>query len=615
MKALLLAVLSILFLSTSSDAGFPLVSIGALEPVPTFESIGLTVSRVGDDNWNAVGKVKYRAKGSSEWKTGYDMTKGWKNYLSGSLVHLSPGTTYEIQVAVSDPDGGVTATKTATVKTWPEKFPEGEVTTVLDRTTPLEVKESGTPNHYRVYQPPQGKSATIDLQKSKTFCVGINANYVIVRGLTLKNAGKHAVSIAPKCHDVIIENCDISEWGPKSKPGQVQYYQASAFYLNEGEHYDATRIIIQNNLIHHPTTGGTATRGPQAVTFVGTKANHVIRHNKIYSDKDRWLWCGYGAYYHWSSNNTEIYGNEISQCHRGLNLGTFVENKRIWGNVFHDVHTALVHLSKNPGWDFRGPVWIWRNLFYNLRNPTGQAGVMAHTKGPGQVRFFNNTLLSIPGESNTIASCFKSADGANFLGLNNIMDCEKPYTTDLKMSVRNTFNYNLYRKDRASMAIASSWEKNGIFGASPAYDKKGNFDYPLKAGSPGVDAGVVIPNFTDAFAGAKPDMGACEQGGFSLNPGPKGSSAPEMQQFFSRPVRAFADIRIVDLGLGVFRMHGLENDAGVSIFNGKGQLLERIVTTGAAPVFWNSANASSGILLFKTVGETGHHTAKAIRIR
>ena len=48
-----------------------------------------------------------------------------------------------------------------------------------------------------------------------------------------------------------------------------------------------------------------------------------------------------------------------------------------------------------------------------------------------------------------------------------------------------------------------------------------DFDFRLKPGSAPVDAGVVIPNITDGYAGAAPDMGAFELGAPLPHYGPR----------------------------------------------------------------------------------------------
>jgi hypothetical protein len=46
-----------------------------------------------------------------------------------------------------------------------------------------------------------------------------------------------------------------------------------------------------------------------------------------------------------------------------------------------------------------------------------------------------------------------------------------------------------------------------------------NRDFRLKAGSPCIDAGTVIPGITDGFKGSAPDIGAYEYGVVFWKPG------------------------------------------------------------------------------------------------
>ena len=46
-----------------------------------------------------------------------------------------------------------------------------------------------------------------------------------------------------------------------------------------------------------------------------------------------------------------------------------------------------------------------------------------------------------------------------------------------------------------------------------------NEDFQLKPNAPAIDAGVIIPGFTDGYAGSAPDLGAYESGGLAWNAG------------------------------------------------------------------------------------------------
>ena len=88
-----------------------------MEP-PTLEALGLEWPLSGDDNRNATVSIRYRKKGTENWREGLPPLRiGGEEtrYLSldftaprmfaGSLFDLEPGTSYEISLRMADPDG------------------------------------------------------------------------------------------------------------------------------------------------------------------------------------------------------------------------------------------------------------------------------------------------------------------------------------------------------------------------------------------------------------------------------------------------------------------------------------------------------------------------------
>ena len=70
-------------------------------------------------------------------------------------------------------------------------------------------------------------------------CITIDASYVIVRGLTLKGAGAAdntsskpiGAIVITGGHDIIIEDCDISDWGRLDPKTGFGFNYESAIYL------------------------------------------------------------------------------------------------------------------------------------------------------------------------------------------------------------------------------------------------------------------------------------------------------------------------------------------------------------------------------------------------
>src|SRR3954447_25982483 len=100
---------------------------------PTLLNLGFEWSITGDDNRNATVAAQFRKVGESAWRAGLPLVRiGGENVyrrrenldytvptgFAGSILNLEPGTEYECQFRMVDPDGasGETA-QTVTVKT------------------------------------------------------------------------------------------------------------------------------------------------------------------------------------------------------------------------------------------------------------------------------------------------------------------------------------------------------------------------------------------------------------------------------------------------------------------------------------------------------------------
>jgi MYXO-CTERM domain-containing protein len=110
-------------------------------PYPTTQAISIEWAVTGDSNNNGVVGVRYRKQGAAEWQAGMALARvpadenttgdfgsgggKWGNHHGGSLFDLEPQTTYEIELSLSDPDGGgVTTNTTATTRPIPVAAPD-----------------------------------------------------------------------------------------------------------------------------------------------------------------------------------------------------------------------------------------------------------------------------------------------------------------------------------------------------------------------------------------------------------------------------------------------------------------------------------------------------------
>ena len=144
-KTLIVATVLLLSVIRPSAATSDAVTAGEfrVDP-PTLINLGFEWFIDGDDNRNAAVEVSYRRQGDTQWKRALPMLRihGERiyngaqldvvtpNMFAGSILDLEPGTSYEAQFVLTDPDGvRGEPRKTVTVKTRaePQPAPGGRV--------------------------------------------------------------------------------------------------------------------------------------------------------------------------------------------------------------------------------------------------------------------------------------------------------------------------------------------------------------------------------------------------------------------------------------------------------------------------------------------------------
>jgi len=205
--------------------------------------------------------VKFRAAGQKAWHDGLAMrynpvqTSECRGDYRGSIVNLQPGSTYEIALTLEGTDIH-TALNAAT---WSENFPLASTVKCQSGSATLEVNKSGTPEGYVLYD---GTGCTIDTSNTADMGINVNAAYVILRGFAIKNVKSNGVNLS-HAHHIVIENCDISQWGSEDKE-----HVGFGIEMNAGVYSkfkDLHAIVIQRCKIHNPSwkpTVGPKTTAP-----------------------------------------------------------------------------------------------------------------------------------------------------------------------------------------------------------------------------------------------------------------------------------------------------------------------------------------------------------------
>ena len=514
---------------------------------PTFHCIGLYWSTEAGASDNPC-EVFYRAAGKSDWQQALDLwydgqahngAQSFSNQYRGSIVNLYPGTLYEIKLKLKSGEEEV-----LNVSTWDENFKIKKIITLAvgESNEELVITEGGSEiDGYVLYTAPEGQESIIDGRDELTQCLRVNASWVIVRGLTLRSAKQHGIRLENHKH-IVIEDCDISGWGRVGDDGWGENFD-SAIYSSSGS---LEHVIIQRNRLHHPRSDSNSweedghPEGPQAITLVNGKGYYVIRYNEIYGDKDHYFNDSMGEYHNFSyagfpNRDSDIYCNKISHCWddaieaEGANM-----NVRIWSNFLDSTYMALGLATTSLG-----PNYIFRNVShfsqrapkpvnkYTRNGAFAKLGTEDQEYTRGKMYFFHNTVAQPPspwGQSNIktngceggLKTTGSSKHQVNIYGRNNILhvnnyarDKDSILMTDNIPS--NDFDYDMYN---GKIPDIPGCEANGIKLAlqeGPSYDPlNSDFEFFLEPSTKGHDAGLTIPNFSDGFEGAAPDMGAFE---------------------------------------------------------------------------------------------------------
>ena len=109
---------------TPADSTTP----GALTfPYPTINNLSVEWLIDGDDDLDATVAVRYRVQGTSPWNNAMNLLRvpagstgegfTWVNRFAGSILDVQAATTYEIELTLTDPDGGSLAPQVHAVTT------------------------------------------------------------------------------------------------------------------------------------------------------------------------------------------------------------------------------------------------------------------------------------------------------------------------------------------------------------------------------------------------------------------------------------------------------------------------------------------------------------------
>jgi len=527
---------------------------GPASAVATFESLGLYYNRAAAAE---ACQVRYRAAGAAEWREGYPLVYDQRErQYRGSLVGLTPDTRYDIRIEAAGERVEIQA------RTRSEEFPAGKTTHLAGGGTDqtLHIREGGTEKGWHVVTPAPATKFVSDVFNLSDYNVVVEADYVVLRGLELKNAGIHAVLIRPGVQHVVVEDCHIIGWGRigGARVWGVTSGMDSGVYAEK----DAGHLVIQRNLIEYPRGGSNDWEsghpsGPQGISLIDSRGGNIIRYNTIRSTEDHGFNDGFGGASNFSfrgspNRDSDIHGNIIANCwDNGIESEGANMNVRIWSNYLHHTYSPIATASTSMG-----PLYIFRNVLGESRishqDPSGGAMIktgMSYIEingervstGLGYRFIFHNTAL----QPNGGLDVFSNHELHNAVSRNNIFysrgrtyppDRGEP-SNDFRNDLTGSYSGGGFIRSMFLSSEGLAWflapTMNRIqWGRveSTRNGRKFSITDPLvQVKNPALDQGVRLPGFNDDYSGAAPDIGAFENGRPPLRFG------REMAPGFSRP--------------------------------------------------------------------------------
>ncbi|WP_457669948.1 right-handed parallel beta-helix repeat-containing protein [Thiolapillus sp.] len=561
-SAALLFYLIALSLSQPVSAADSMANIDILG-YSTIHSIGLELRMDGDDNHNASGKLRYRPLGSREWKTGLDLFRvdytppdpksgqtDHFNGFAGSIFFLSPGQTYELSLEISDPDGGgMTRSLQISTRPQPQKPVGGRIFHVqpgngggdgspaapflgiaeaqaharpgdtfllhngiysgFDSGGEIQLNVSGARGNYIVWQALNRGEAILDSP------LRIAASHLWVQGLHIRGHAnvdnEYGLRTYNAPDDVVIMGNRFTDF----------HYSIA---LNHG---GSNWLISDNTIIGDKdinTPDGPASWGGEGIELQFT-SGHTLAWNRISLVAD-----GISS----PQRNTDIFRNEIFDVtDDGIEPDYGYANIRVWENRISNArHNGFSFQPMNRGpWYFirnqvaapmestlkirsTSRVLLAHNVFVGWDNALGNA---SPTEVPGILTFHSSNNIWVSANS---GYAWQHNAGGHLPSWRTHLDYDGfdwgsfiyavkwggvRYPTIEDFSLATGLQSNAVRIDRDIC-----FERFAIPQPPPASMPFQHFS--LKAGCNAIDAGMVLANINEDFAGAAPDLGPFEQG-------------------------------------------------------------------------------------------------------
>jgi len=492
-------------------------------PYPTIVNLAVDWYIKGDDNLNGEVKIQFREKGEENWQEGMPLrrvpagnsgnrtrpTYTWKNKHSGSIFDLKPGTRYEINLRLEDPDGGSE-----------QRMLEAQTRPVphYDKHAEIIELEPGTHDTLFTISGSQDKPVVYRCSKGEAIFTHIDLKdraWVYIDGLTVINFDHKGFGIRfDGARNCVIQNCSVDA-----------VYGIVAYLPGAENCYIADNVVTGTSAWTNVAMGAHGANIGEGIQLTGP--GNVICFNRVTGFRD----CISTMEDRHVVNQTciDIYNNDVYRgADDGIEADFCFSNSRIFRNR---ITNCFVGLSSQPG--LGGPNYFFRNVMYNITHASFKLKRFSY----GDVVLHNTVIkvgAGLGGNSAMDFAYFRNnlAIGGPTGGVNwGDYGPGNPYAADIiEPGAHCDFDYDAVGvydvpyEARIGGLPFSDVEEHGIENITlgetfvniafpnPPIPEREVPDLRPKRGSRVIDVGMRIPNINENFLGDGPDCGAYEAG-------------------------------------------------------------------------------------------------------
>jgi len=539
------------------------VTPGTIRTDATFESISILYNISNDVNLNSTLQINYRENGSGQTyqpaaKTMrahpgliIDGNATNRNYHAGSIMFLTTGTTYDVQIILTDPDGGsVTNNITVTTKSIPQPSANANLKYVIPGNgggtgsssdpfqgiqsaiataaagdhfilrpgeyLPFSMTTNGTASQPIVFESETPHTAIFNGNGITSGIISLGSTNVpiqhtIIDGFIITN-GSIGID-AQSTQFLTVRNCLISN---------VNF----GIYNRRENGLEQDQYITNNYFVGRTTWPQSGIPGDRAVDLRGN--NNVVSYNSIRNFADGVSTDG--PQYE-TSYSMDIHHNDIiDMVDDVIEVDGTIANSRIYNNRGFNAR-AGISVAPVHG----GPMYIFRNELFNL-----ELSALKMNRGPSGIIVAHNTISNL---ENAISS---SSGWQNTYFRNNVVFasryCFEEYglingSIDdwdygaYKSTRGGTTNLEEFKWDNIRYATIPILQASGILEANSIQVEFSDFnnialpdsktistdpserDFMPVAGSPAINSGDYIDHINTPYVtDGQPDRGALEFG-------------------------------------------------------------------------------------------------------